>query len=97
MQTKLHLISDGKWHLIFQDTYFYDFYACHPQFLLFQNILLTFFESFFKFLKSHQHLSHSHSLQGLTDSITIMLSFTFFYQSLCLENEEVKICGTTPS
>lgn len=74
-----------------------DFYACHPQFLFFpQNILLTFFETFFKLVKSHQHLSHSHSLQGLADSIAIMLSFTFFYQPLCLENADVKIYGIVP-
>jgi len=57
---------------------------------------LTLFETFFKLLKSGQHLTHSRSLQGLADSTATMLSFTFFYQSLCLENAEVKLYGIVP-
>lgn len=58
----------------------------------FSKYLADIFWEFFELL----HLSHSYSLQGMTDSITVMLSFTFFYQSLCLENDEVKIYGITP-
>lgn len=82
------MISDEKWHFIFQQIFILlDFLCLSSSFLfLFQNVLLTFYKTFFfQLLKAHQHLSHFHSLQGLADSTAIMLFFTFFYQSFCTE------------